>query len=658
MFKSHILFFLLFFFSLANTYAQFYGESEIYKGYTWTENPIIQDIDSSELSYPAVVIIDNKIIEQELQSGSPVSYITRHKLVHVNNDAGIEKFNKIYIPLRNNRKLIALQVRAISPSGKITNIQQDNIKELENVEGIANVKIFAIEGLEVGGEAEYLYTLKGDFEPFGREIFQEDVPIRYKQLKLVYPSMWNFKTKSYNGLQEAEYNNENRNRDVTSISARSIPAAIEEEYSAHKADLMKIDYKIVSNGYKRSLFSWRYIAERLVNNLSIKKGHKAGRRFVKDLDLELNKLKTSEKILALESKIKSTIAIEEGANSVYADPKEVVSNGVGNERGLLRLYIYCLEEMNIQSELVFCTNRFNGRIDPDFANVTDISTALIYIPSIEKYLVPNARHMRLGPAPQNIAGTTGLFTSYEANGYELELIRSHFDQIKPLGPNYNHVGVRAKIDFTKSMTLPPIQQENYQQGYRAFTYRSFYHYGNENQRKELIKQTVLSSFDDYAIKKQNIEGTHPDLSADYDKYFRIHVNYTTPELVEKAGPDYLVAVGKIIGRQSELYQETERRTDIAFHAISNYNHEIVLIKPDGYQFEGLENIRINNRLKVDGEDVMLFISDYKEEEDRLIITIHEVYKVLSLPVDRYNDFRRVVNSAADFNKLTLVLSPE
>jgi hypothetical protein len=42
---------------------------------------------------------------------------------------------------------------------------------------------------------------------------------------------------------------------------------------------------------------------------------------------------------------------------------------------------------------------------------------------------------------------------------------------------------------------------------------------------------------------------------------------------------------------------------------------------------------------------------------RLIIKVNEVYKVLFLKKEKYNDFRSVVNSAADFNKLVVVLSP-
>ena len=51
----------------------------------------------------------------------------------------------------------------------------------------------------------------------------------------------------------------------------------------------------------------------------------------------------------------------------------------------------------------------------------------------------------------------------------------------------------------------------------------------------------------------------------------------------------------------------------------------------------------------------LFKSDYTLKGDVLEISIEECYKEIYAPLSRYEDFRKVVNAAADFNKITLVL---
>jgi hypothetical protein len=53
--------------------------------------------------------------------------------------------------------------------------------------------------------------------------------------------------------------------------------------------------------------------------------------------------------------------------------------------------------------------------------------------------------------------------------------------------------------------------------------------------------------------------------------------------------------------------------------------------------------------------ILMFLSDYTLEEDVLEITIIEKYFVVDLDTSEYDGFRKVVNSAADFNNIVLVL---
>jgi hypothetical protein len=58
----------------------------------------------------------------------------------------------------------------------------------------------------------------------------------------------------------------------------------------------------------------------------------------------------------------------------------------------------------------------------------------------------------------------------------------------------------------------------------------------------------------------------------------------------------------------------------------------------------------------DGDKVPFsFVSDYTENGNEVKVKIDEYYKELYAPLHRYEDFRKVINAAADFNKVTLVL---
>ena len=52
---------------------------------------------------------------------------------------------------------------------------------------------------------------------------------------------------------------------------------------------------------------------------------------------------------------------------------------------------------------------------------------------------------------------------------------------------------------------------------------------------------------------------------------------------------------------------------------------------------------------------MGFVSSYMMEGNTLTITIMEEYRKTSYPLSQYDDFRKIINAAADFNKVALVL---
>ena len=65
-----------------------------------------------------------------------------------------------------------------------------------------------------------------------------------------------------------------------------------------------------------------------------------------------------------------------------------------------------------------------------------------------------------------------------------------------------------------------------------------------------------------------------------------------------------------------------------------YERTIKVTIPEGYTIANLDDINIDNVLT---------------------ITADEYYKINRVPVNIYEDYRRVINSATDFNKITLVL---
>ena len=71
--------------------------------------------------------------------------------------------------------------------------------------------------------------------------------------------------------------------------------------------------------------------------------------------------------------------------------------------------------------------------------------------------------------------------------------------------------------------------------------------------------------------------------------------------------------------------------------------------------KGLENIKRDISYSFEGKPAMGFKSGYKLEGNTLKVTIDEYYNIVLLPKTEYDNFQKVINAAADFNKVTLVL---
>jgi hypothetical protein len=622
-----------------------------YQSYSWAEKPEMHSISKENVEFPAVVVQHHRMMELyiPLVGNTPATYFTEHKIIHLNSDAGIEKLNKVAIPMHNGRELIDLKVRALGSDGKVTNFRRENLKELQNVDGYRNYKIFAVEGITVGGEVEYIYTVKSTPQVYGREMIQQDIPVMEAGFVMLFPKRFEFEMKVYNKLNIPKSSSYDDNRNAITFSTNNIPALNEEEYSTYRANLIRVDYRLSKNDAQPPM-TWSSLAGRLVSNTIEPNG--SGSMKVTNLIKQLNidRQSDEEKVRILERYVKTNFTLKEGNNDEYQDLKDVISNKVGNETGFLKLYTSCLRALNINFFMVFGCNRNDGKLDPYFPTPLDIREALIYFPSLDKYLTPGVSHMRLGAAPEALAESTALFVPVTVKGSDPHI----FQTIKPLSYDLNTMGVKAAVVLKDGVAN--VVQENLWQGSRGALYRGIYNAQRDAQREDFIKNVTLSSIENFKVQDRKFEGEDLINSEDVAKFFKIKTSYISPSLVQQAGDDYLISAGKIIGRQSELYQEKERQSGVSFHGTSNYIHEITIEIPDGYKCAGLEAAKIDKKVMQGDKAVMFFQSDFKQVGNKVILTVNEVYKVLSLPKEKYEEFRGVVNSAADFSKLVLVLS--
>ena len=146
----------------------------------------------------------------------------------------------------------------------------------------------------------------------------------------------------------------------------------------------------------------------------------------------------------------------------------------------------------------------------------------------------------------------------------------------------------------------------------------------------------------------------------YNNPFIVKSIISTESLLKKQNSNnkktkkYVFNLGSVIGTQSELYTNKKRINSIEIRYPNYYDYKISVKIPRGYKIEGVENININENYISNGNIIAKFQSNYSIEGNKLNISIQEFYKSLNYSKSKYNDFRKVINAAADFNKLNIV----
>lgn len=82
--------------------------------------------------------------------------------------------------------------------------------------------------------------------------------------------------------------------------------------------------------------------------------------------------------------------------------------------------------------------------------------------------------------------------------------------------------------------------------------------------------------------------------------------------------------------------------------------------PNRWKYEkdkinNLDALTINNEYVKDSETLMSFKSSFTFENNTLTVIVDEYYNLITIEPILYNTYRKIINSAADFNKVSLIL---
>jgi hypothetical protein len=324
-------------------------------------------------------------------------------------------------------------------------------------------------------------------------------------------------------------------------------------------------------------------------------------------------------------------------------------------RGIMRLYGAIFKQLKVDFQFVLAGSRTTFAIDRSFENWNNCDNELIYFPKLKKYMAPTEIELRYPMIPDSWIGTNAVYCVPTTIGNYTTAI-AEVRTIK--GEDYRWSGnnIDAKISLKPGLDTLRIHTRQSYSGYSSIFYRASFNFSTDEQQQLLVKE--MSRFGTKSERVINSKIENKEMEHYHDnKPFVLDLVVDASELVERAGNKILVKIGEIMGPQVEMYQEKPRQFDIDV----NYPHilarTIEFTIHDGYKVKNPDDLIINKVVKEDGEVTMGFESSYKLEGNLLKVSIIEQYCRLQYPIEQYEQFKEIINAAADFNKVTLVLEP-
>ena len=653
-----LTFFLL---ASATLSAQTLPPDLVHAGYNWDAKRHQRlPVSAAEAELPAVLLRDFTSLEYYYDKASKDVrlFATEHRIVRVNSSDGIESYNKIVVPVLASGAPVDIKARTISPRGEVHEVKAADMKELKDQEGGRGFRVFAVDGVEKGSEIEYFYTRERHVNHFGSEVLQSETPAHDVTFELISPKALTFEARVYHGPPMTP--------DTTMAERRALRLHLDnvaglrnEAFANVKAQRMRAEYKlayIASKGQVRQ-FTWADASQFVhgsVNNLT-KDEAKAVAKILtagKLLAAPVSTMPVADRIRAAENYVKLNYNLEEGASG---NIEQIAATHNAPEAGFSHLLAALYRAMGIDFEVVVTSSRETVPFDGTFDTWNYLDHFAFYFPATGQYLAPGRPDYRYGMLPADWTGGSGLYIK----GVKLGNMESAVGKVKDipaLGADQSPQDIDATVTFAPDLSSSTIRLRQTLGGYPAAEIQPYWTMIPEAKRTEILQSLQKAVVPDASnFQKLEVRNTERDISP-LDKPFIVEGQMESAALLDKAGPRYLFKIGTLLGPQTELYQKEERQFDVENDNNHRYLRTIRFDVPAGYAVRNLQDLNVDVKA---GEDAAKpafdFRSSYVQNGQTITVTVAENYRQLRWPKADFEAFRAVVNAAANWNKVVLVL---
>ncbi|NOQ72972.1 MAG: DUF3857 domain-containing protein [Crocinitomix sp.] len=614
----------------------------------WRNKAELIEFSEADVSYgDATIFEDNRFINYKMRTRE----ITRHKILYIKTQEGLDDNNKVIVYVPNEGTITNIKARSISQTGEVIELNSKNIKEIEDYSENGNLKVFAIEGAEVGGQIEYTYTLRTPLYDSGKEMLSMDYKTQHACIIIRCFNMFKIDSKAFNwdnsrtyGLTENKY------------IFNKIQPISDEKYATPYANRVAVQHKLVGSSYHKTTYSsYRNVLNKMRGDFFtfLPKEERKANSVLKSFTGESGD--KSETIRKLTVYLKANFFYEEKYNNPdYDDVTAIMKAKVANDVGMTKLYCLFLKQLGIKYEVLMSCNKYDGRLDPDYCSRHTLDEFILHFPDYSTYLYPASQVTQYGLAPSWLAGNQALVITQ--SGYS-----PRFQEIESAKYDENVTGLTIQVDLDLDNNSSEFNIDAYSLGALSFNHNyDMYYADSEKEKQQELEGYVSWRYPDAEIV--NVEMVDPaawgDIGAckDYACRREFKATVKSASFFDKVGNKLLINVGTLLGPQTEMYSELERVQPITTAYNKSYAFRIDIPIPDGYKYTGEQNGIIDNSFKnASGVDAAGFKSTIEVVDNVIHIEIDEFYAFVNVEKEYYEDYRRVINSAADFNKAILLL---
>lgn len=631
------------------------GQGEIdYKEYVWDYEPKF-DVPKVDGDYSEIIVKDKRVLEFVFEGRGFYQYDLRHEVTYIASEAGVEDNNKIYLTTSDDDEVIYQRARVINSKGELIKFDEKDIEEGQDEESGYTYKYFALDGLDIGSFVELQFLIKKTGMHNGiRKSFQRTVPKRNFDFEFICPESLVFSFNSLNNFPEVEFDTTMSEKNYWKVSLDSIPAYEDEPMSYTTPNLQGVVYKLSENHYSgaKDIGSYGSVAKNYFSFVyeSVEKSdQKAIKKFLKSLGVKKD-MKEEEKILMVENHLKQNFAILPFVNPELSGVKNLLENKASDESSFIRLYANAFKQLGIKHQIVLTSDRSNLRFDKKFESYNYLQSTFFYFPDLDLFLDPSSPGLRLGFIPSENTNNYGLFIRELKIGDIVSGI-GKVKYIKALHEDKSQNNHFVKVDMTEDPFEPEISFEQHMSGYYSSFLQTSYSLLSEDEKERV---------DESLVEMVTLEQSETDLeilnatSADFGKTPMIlKATVNSLKFTEKAGDKIIFKIGELIGPQTEMYNEKPRVHDVETDFNRKYVRVIEVDLPEDYEVSNLEKLNFDVALE---DGTAIFKSNYKVEGNKLTVEVDEYYSRIDFKVEEFEDYKKVINAAADFNKVVIYLS--